>query len=82
VRTTTNSTKSPIRCRKSSTRDPKCEISRRLFLASIPYLAVSTAAGSGGEILQALKTDDVERLKLDFNSNRSKVRLFFVLSPT
>src|SRR5437867_3902833 len=66
VRITANSTKPPIRCRKPSIRNPQSEISRRVFLASIPLLSVSTAAGSGGEILQALKTDDVERLKLDF----------------
>ena len=70
-----------------SIRNPKSairnrEVSRRVFLAGIPYLALSASAASGADLLQVLKPNDFERLKLDFNSNRAKVRLFFVLSPT
>jgi hypothetical protein len=55
---------------------------RRVFLASVPFLALSALPGSGADLLQVLKPNDFERLKLDFNSNRAKVRLFFILSPT
>ncbi len=68
-------------------RDPKSAIGksaigRRVFLSSILLLAFSTAASVSAETLQVLKQNDFERLKLDFNANRSKVRLLLVLSPT
>ncbi len=34
------------------------------------------------EVLHTLKGDDIDRLRLDFNASRSKVRLLFLLSPT
>jgi hypothetical protein len=56
---------------------------RRTFLTAIftanalqPWLQ---AAGSDMIVLQG---DDIERLKLDFNLNQSRVRLVFMLSPT
>lgn len=60
-------------------------LSRRDMLAALPALACACRLVSelhAAETLYELKRDDLERLKLDFNANRSKTRLVFVLSPT
>ena len=43
-----------------------------------------TVAGGlfAADSLNLLGADDISRLKLDFNSNKGKVRLVFMLSPT
>lgn len=59
--------------------------SRRDILTALPALACACRLVSelrAAETLYELKRDDVERLKLDFNANRNKARLLFVLSPT
>jgi YD repeat-containing protein len=59
--------------------------SRRDILTALPALACACRLVSelhAAETLYELKRDDLERLKLDFNANRNKTRLVFVLSPT
>lgn len=59
--------------------------SRRDILTALPALACACRLVSdlrAAETLYELKRDDLERLKLDFNANRNKARLVFVLSPT
>ena len=59
--------------------------SRRDILTALPALASARRLVSelrAAETLYELKRDDLERLKLDFNANRNKARLVFVLSPT
>jgi len=63
------------------------EIHRRSFLTSLATaFAASAALLRGAPALQddlvILKNGDLERLRLDFNGNRQKVRLLAVLSPT
>ncbi len=60
---------------------------RRDLLAFLPSALLSTLATgfrgmSAEEALHALKGDNLDRLRLDFNASRSKVRLLFLLSPT
>jgi hypothetical protein len=59
---------------------------RRSFLQYLPgaLLTLGTAArGRAAEVpLHVLKANDIQRLRLDFNASRSKVRLLFLLSPT
>ena len=60
-------------------------LSRRDILTALPALACACRLVSelrAAETLYELKRDDLERLKLDFNTNRGKTRLVFVLSPT
>ena len=60
------------------------EMDRRTFLTALALagapLSLPAPASEGD--LQVLKQDDTERLRLDFNANRSKVRVVPVLSPT
>jgi hypothetical protein len=58
---------------------------RREFLAAAPRLAGAALLlrqARGAEPFYTLDPADPARLKLDFNANRSKVRLLFMLSPT
>ncbi|PYV13092.1 MAG: hypothetical protein DMG07_15525 [Acidobacteria bacterium] len=59
---------------------------RREFLAAAPRLAGAAALllrpARGAEPFYTLDPADPARLKLDFNANRGKVRLLFMLSPT
>lgn len=52
---------------------------QKLFLLAFLTLGWSRVADDSLHILQP---DNIERLRLDFNSSRSKVRLLFMLSPT
>jgi hypothetical protein len=69
-------------------RDKKTDtpVPRRIFLAALTTgLAASAAALRGVSSqneLRIFKTGDLERLRLEFNSDREKVRLLAVLSPT
>ncbi len=45
-------------------------------------LALREAALGEDNPLHVLSADNVERLRLDFNASRNKVRLLFLLSPT
>jgi hypothetical protein len=61
---------------------------RRRFLAGLGPLATAAAAVLrpapllAAEPFNVLGPADITRLKLDFNSNKGKVRLVFMLSPT
>ncbi len=57
---------------------------RRSFLAlmSASVLALRETALGEDNPLHVLSADNVERLRLDFNASRNKVRLLFLLSPT
>jgi len=65
---------------------PASQPARRRFLLSFASLGAAWRLGfaspAGDDRLRILQPDDLERLKLDFNTNRDKVRLLFVLSPT
>jgi hypothetical protein len=54
---------------------------RREFLVQIPALLASAPA-LAQEPLRILPDGNPERLRLDFNTGRDRVRLLFVLSPT
>jgi len=59
---------------------------RRSFLAGVLGVFILNRArpaegGFADDTLHVLKTD-FERLRLDFNASRSKVRLVILLSPT
>lgn len=62
------------------------EITRRIFLATLTAgLAASAPAVCGAaaqEELHVLNSGNLERLRLDFNSSRERVRLLALLSPT
>jgi hypothetical protein len=64
----------------------KVPINRRIFLAALTGgLAASVSAlhiAAAPQELNILKPGDMERLRLDFNAYRSKVRLLAILSPT
>jgi len=65
--------------------DPSLE--RRDFLKALPGFLLAPAVICHGtpvaeDTLHILRQDDVERLRLDFNASRDKVRLLFMLSPT
>lgn len=64
----------------------KVPINRRIFLAALTGgLAASASAlsiAAAPQELNILKQGDTERLRLDFNAYRSKVRLLAILSPT
>jgi hypothetical protein len=53
---------------------------RRQFIVQIA--ALPAAAAAAGDLLYVLKNGSVERLRTDFNANRDKARLVFMLSPT
>jgi len=57
---------------------------RRTFLTAVVFTAatVPTVTALSADDLYTLPQDGIERLKADFNANRSKVRLVFMLSPT
>ena len=67
---------------QSATRNRQSAIDRRDFLSAALLLPAAAALSFAADPLCVLKPNDFERLKLDFNSNRSSVRLLFVLSPT
>ena len=60
------------------------DFERRSLLAALPaaVLAFREAAIGKDNPLHVLSADDVERLRLDFNASRNKVRLLLLLSPT
>ncbi len=64
----------------------RSRIERRSFLAALPAAALAAAvvaqAAPEDNPLHVLAADDLERLRLDFNASRSKVRLLLLLSPT
>jgi hypothetical protein len=63
----------------------KGTISRRNFLAALGSGTVAARALRATPVpqeLYVLKKGDVQRLRLDFNSYRDKVRLLAILSPT
>jgi len=57
---------------------------RRVFLSSLAGSAALAALKSAlsQDSLVILKPGNFERLRLDFNAGRNKVRLLTVLSPT
>jgi len=56
---------------------------RRELLASLPaVLGAGMRLGRAAEPFYVLDGGDPGRLKLDFDSNRGKVRLLFMFSPT
>jgi hypothetical protein len=57
---------------------------RRTFLTAVVFTAatVPSLTALSADDLYILPQDDIGRLKADFNANRSKVRLVFMLSPT
>ncbi len=61
-------------------------LSRREILAALPAALLSLAGSArlpaADNPLHVLKADGIERLRMDFNASRSKVRLLFLLSPT
>jgi hypothetical protein len=63
-----------------------CRIGRRDFTAGVCACLLSGLRLAGDCIaddqLHVLKPADLERLRMDFNASRNKVRLFSVLSPT
>ena len=67
---------------QSAIRNRESAIDRRDFLSAALFLPAAAALSFAADPLYVLKPNDFERLKLDFNSNRSSVRLLFVLSPT
>jgi len=67
---------------QSAIRNRESAIDRRDFLSAALLLPAAAALSFAADPLYVLKPNDFERLKLDFNSNRSSVRLLFVLSPT
>ncbi len=67
---------------QSAIRNRQSAIDRRDFLSAALLLPAAAALSFAADPLYVLKPNDFERLKLDFNSNRSSVRLLFVLSPT
>ena len=74
--------KRKIRNPQSAIRNRESAIDRRDFLSAALLLPAAAALSFAADPLCVLKPNDFERLKLDFNSNRSSVRLLFVLSPT
>ena len=62
-------------------------VTRRAFLAVLAPGLAATAAGMRAafarqDTLYILKSGDLGRLRLDFNSARQKVRLIAVVAPT
>jgi hypothetical protein len=62
-------------------------VARRELLTLLPLSFLSALqrqgrAASADDSMHILKPGDVERLRMDFNASRSKVRLFLLLSPT
>jgi hypothetical protein len=55
----------------------------QLLNASMLFvLGALVCSRAGDDILHVLQPDNIDRLRLDFNASRSKVRLVFMLSPT
>ena len=59
-------------------------LDRRTFLGAVASAAGITvpAAAAADTTLHVLPEDNYERLRMDFNASRTKVRMLFVLSPT
>lgn len=64
--------------------ETKVPINRRIFLAALTGGVAASALRSAAapQEIHILKQGDTERLRLDFNAYRSKVRLLAILSPT
>lgn len=62
------------------------QVARRKFLTSLTAGLVSsgtlTRPAPAQDLLHVLKPGDIDRLRADFNTNRERVRLMAVLSPT
>lgn len=61
-------------------------MNRKEFLLKLFAACVATTGTRSlpatEDILHILPPDNLDRLKLDFNASRNKVRLMFLLSPT
>jgi hypothetical protein len=61
-------------------------VPRRIFLAALTAGLTTSAAAlrtaMAQDELHVLKDGNLERLRLDFNTNRQRVRLVAVISPT
>ena len=62
-------------------------MNRKEFLKRLPAVALAatvayTPHSLAGDNLHVLPQDNLDRLRLDFNASRIKVRLLFILSPT
>jgi hypothetical protein len=72
--------------RRMRIEESKVPINRRIFLAALTGGVAASASAlrvaAAPQELHILKQNDTERLRLDFNANRSKVRLLAILSPT
>ena len=53
---------------------------RREFLSGVAGIPLALLQDS--PTMHVLQGDNLERLRMDFNTSRGKVRLLFVLSPT
>jgi hypothetical protein len=67
-----------------SLRNPAPRRRVRKFLPAVFFAACALLlpARTAEDNLHILPVDSIERLRLDFNASRSKVRLVFMLSPT
>ena len=52
------------------------------FLTILWILSLGQFPGAAEDPLHVLPANSIERLRLDFNASRGKVRLIFMLSPT
>jgi hypothetical protein len=55
---------------------------KTLLLTMLGLLSLWRLPNAAEDPLYILPADNIERLRLDFNASRSKVRLVFMLSPT
>ncbi len=53
-----------------------------LLMAVIPVSVLPLRSRVTGDNLHIRQPNNIDRLRLDFNASRSKVRLVFMLSPT
>jgi len=77
---------SPARAEQTASGSSASSLPRRKFLAALAASAaavipvVRTAAAQAE--LTVLKEGGLDRLRMDFNANRGKVRILSILSPT
>ena len=66
--------------------ETKIPINRRIFLAALTGGVAASAwalrVAAAPQEIYILERGNTERLRLDFNAYRSKVRLLAILSPT
>ncbi len=58
------------------------EMNRKDFLLALSGAALAARDLCADDNLHILPQNDIDRLRLDFNASRMKVRLLFLLSPT